>query len=29
VWWADYDFAVPLSDWIARHGEAPGVELIA
>jgi hypothetical protein len=29
VWWADYDFAVPLSDWIARHGEAHGVELIA
>jgi hypothetical protein len=29
VWWADYEFAVPLSDWIARHGEAPGVELIA
>ena len=26
VWWADYRYAVPLSDWIARHGTAPGLE---
>lgn len=25
VWWPDFDFAVPLADWVARHGAAPGV----
>ena len=25
MWWADYDYAVPIVDWIAAHGAAPGV----
>ena len=25
LWWADYEYAVPLADWIAEHGPAPGI----
>lgn len=26
VWWADYWFAVPLADWVDRHGPADGID---
>src|SRR5680860_1331765 len=25
IWWADYEYAVPLKSWIVEHGQARGV----